>query len=104
VSALQVHRDRVGAGIQPRIGQVLADLDDLVLEVIADPVRARPRSARAWLESCLALGQEPPDELVHPPPGHPVVPGHHGLGSSLDQHRRDHQPRQRHRPPPWLEV
>ena len=44
MAALQVHRDRMSARVQALIGQVLAQLDDLLLERLADLVRARLRT------------------------------------------------------------
>src|SRR5206468_8051353 len=44
------------------------------------------------------------DELVHPPAGNPVVPGHLRLRPALLLDRRNHQPPQRHVPPPEFEV
>ena len=49
-----------------------------------------------------ALGQEPLNEDLHPPPRHPVVPGDLALGAALAHNRRDHQPRHRHEPHPLL--
>jgi hypothetical protein len=56
VAPLEVHRDRVGAGIETLLRQVLAELHDLVLDRLGDPVRARPRAPRPRLEPGLTLG------------------------------------------------
>ncbi len=37
---------------------------------------------------------------LHPAAGHPILPGHHALRPALQHHRRDHNPRHRHRPSP----
>ena len=81
---VKVEGDRVGAGVQTLFGQRLAQLDDLVLEPVGDPVRARTRPSGPRLKAHLTLGIEPADELVDPPSGDPVVPSHHRLGSPLD--------------------
>ena len=101
--AAQVDSDRVGTGIDAEVGQLLAELDDLVLELLGRPCGLLGDGEIA-APGPLPFGIEPPTELVDPPPGHPVVPGHLGLRPSLDPDRRDHEPRQRHRPPLRPEV
>ena len=100
VTPLEVDRNRVGPGIVTLLRQALAELDDLVLEGLGDPVPAPPGTPRPRLEPRLALGLEPPDELMDPAPREPVVSRHRRLRPPLDQDRRDHQPCQRHPPPP----
>jgi hypothetical protein len=104
VATFEVEGDRVRPRVEPSFRQVFAESDDLVLERVEDSVRARPRTSRSWLEPGLTFGLEPPDELMDPPPGDPVVSPHAGLAPPLDQDRRDHQPCQRHRSPPSPEV
>ncbi len=100
VAPFEVEGDRVSAGIVAFFHQVFAELDDLVLEGLWDPVGAPARTPGPWLETGITFGLEPPAELVDPPPRDPVVSADLGLGTPLDQDRRDHQQRQRHRPPP----
>ncbi len=68
VAPLEVDRDRVRAGIQALLRQLLAEPDDLLLEGFGSAVRRRPGSAGPGLQARLTLGIEPPHELVDPPP------------------------------------
>jgi hypothetical protein len=44
MSSLQMHRDRVGPGVEPFLAQVFAELDDLLLERLRDLVGTRSRA------------------------------------------------------------
>ncbi len=96
----EVEPDRVGPGIKPLVGQVLAELDDLPLQGLRRAMGARPGQPRPGLETGLTLCIEASDELVDPLPGEPVVAGHLRLRPPLDPDRGDHEPCHRHRPPP----
>jgi len=57
------------AGLVPVPVEVLADGDDLVLELVGGPGGTTQRPAGAGLQSGVALGQEPLDEGDHPAAG-----------------------------------
>jgi len=82
----------VGAGIEPEVEELLAELDDLVLEGHRGTAGAPIWSARARLEPGLALGIEPTAELVDPLARAPVVAGHLRLRAPLELDRRNHEP------------
>jgi hypothetical protein len=96
--------DGVGSGVQPLVGQLLAELDDLLLELHRCLLRAAQGTPGARLQARLTVGLEPVDELMDPLPGDPVVPGHLRLCAPLELDRGDHQSSQRHRTPPRPEV
>ena len=80
VLAGQVGGDGFRAGVQSLLGQLLTQPDDRILGVRVHRLRTGMRPSRPRLESCLALGAEPIDQLLHPIPGDPVVAGHLALG------------------------
>src|SRR5439155_14271818 len=100
MSALEVGPDRLGAGVDPEIRELLAEGDDLVLEDLSDPLRAPMRATRSGQQRRFAFGIEASAELVDPPRGHPVVAGHLGLRPSFDPDRRDYEHRE-HQPDPF---
>jgi hypothetical protein len=100
VASAQVVGDRVGAGVEPFLGKLLSQADDLLLDLRGDPTPARPGPPRPGLKTVLTLGIEPADQLVDPPPGHPVVSGHPGLRAPFHPNGGDHELRQRHPTPP----
>jgi hypothetical protein len=100
----EVEGDGVGPGVQASFIEVLPELHDLVLVLRGRPVGTARGAPGARLEPGLTLGIEPLDDLLDPPPGHPVVPGHLRLGPPQLLDRRDHQPPHRYRPPPSIEV
>jgi hypothetical protein len=61
--ARQVAADRLRAGVQALLGQLLAQPDDPVLQLGADLVRAVPRPPGPRLERGLALDVEPIDQV-----------------------------------------
>jgi hypothetical protein len=65
---VQVDSDRVRPGVKPLIDKELSQFDDLLLDLIGYPVRARPRAPGARFKPCVSLGLEPTHELVDPPP------------------------------------
>jgi len=71
VAPFEVEGDRVSAGIVAFFHQVLAELDDLVLQGLWDPMRAPARTPGPWLETGITFGLEPQAELVDPPPRDP---------------------------------
>jgi hypothetical protein len=87
----QVGADGVRAGVQPLAGQLLAEPDDLILELDGDRPRAGVRTPRPRLERGLTLGLVPGDELADPESGDVVVAGHLALGASLDDDSGDDQ-------------
>jgi hypothetical protein len=105
VAALeQVVADRLGAGVQAGVGQLLAQLDDRVLVPIRDPGRAVMRPPRPRLEPGLALGPIAGEELVEPGPVHPVRRGELSDRPTGPQMRLDQKPALVHRRPPPLGV
>src|SRR5579871_119425 len=94
----------VGDGRRPRVkpllGEVLAHLDDLVLERRRASAGLVVWPAGMRLESRVALLGVARTQLLHPTPGEPVVACHRALRASLEVHRGDHEPRQRHTAPP----
>ena len=69
VPAGQMGGDGGRAGLVPVPVEVLADGDDLVLELVGGPGGTTQRPAGAGLQSGVALGQEPLDEGDHPAAG-----------------------------------
>jgi hypothetical protein len=104
VPAFEVRRDRVRARVDAEVRELLAERHDIVLERPWGATRAPVRPPGPRLEPGLTLGVEAPAELVDPPRRDAVGPAHLRLRPSLDPDRRDHQPRQRHRPTPRDEV
>jgi len=68
MAPVQMEGDRVGAGVQALLRQVLPELEDLVLEVLGCPLRARPGPAGARHEARLTFGLEPADQFMDPSP------------------------------------
>jgi hypothetical protein len=100
----QMERDRVGASVQPLVSEGLTQLHDLLLELLGGAPGAGMGPPRPRLQARLTLGVEPLDQLLHPPPRHPVVAGDLAVGTPLHPDRRHHQPRQRHRAHLRIEV
>jgi hypothetical protein len=85
----QVGADRLGAGVQALLRQVLAQPDDLVLEVQADRARVGVGSLGPRSERGLAFGFVAVEELLDPVAGDLVVAGDLTLGASLEGDRDD---------------
>jgi hypothetical protein len=66
---------------------LLAQRDDRVFEVLADPTWVAVRAPRAWLEHRLALGVVAGNEPLHPTARHPVVTSDLALGPALEHDR-----------------
>ena len=96
----QVPGDGLGAGVVAGFGELFAQRDDRVLDVLADAVGVAAGAARPRLERGLALGLVAGDEGLHPAPRDAVVASDLALGPALEHHRCDHDPGHRHRPPP----
>jgi hypothetical protein len=99
VPLLKMESDGRGTGFMPRLVEILADGDDLVLDRRVSPVRGVQRPSRPRFESGIAFGLITLHQRDHPPPRHPIVPGDLTLGSALDQYRHDNQPRHTHHSP-----
>jgi hypothetical protein len=67
--------DRLGTGVEALLGQLFAELDDLVFEQICDPCGRSVRSPGSGLESRGALGAVAGAELVEPTAMHAVGAG-----------------------------
>jgi hypothetical protein len=104
VSTLEVEGDRVSPGVESLFAELLSDQDDLVLDLPTRALRNAFGPSRPGLKPGLALGVEPTDELVHPPPGDSVPPGDLGPRPPLEPDPSHDQPSQRHAPPPPIEV
>jgi hypothetical protein len=93
----QVPAEGVRAGVQPGLGQRLAQFQDELDGLIRGGRGAGARGPGARFERGLALGPPPGDELAHPSLGHPVGGSHLGLATALDDNGSDHELGFRHR-------
>jgi len=92
--------DGVSPGVEAPFVELLAELNDLVLDADPDLVGAVVRPPGPGLEPGVAPSLVSGDQLMNPPARHPVVPSHPALRQALHLDRRYHQPTQRHTPPP----
>jgi hypothetical protein len=99
VPLFKVERDRRRAGLMAAAVEVLADLDDLVLDLHGGALWAGYRTAGSWLQAGVALGKVALDKGDHPSAGHAVLACDLALAASLDQDGCDHQLRHPHRSP-----
>ena len=74
VCSIEVVGDGVGARVKALIIERHTELDDRLLDLLRGAVRTAPRPTGARLEPGLTFGLVPPDEDLHPPPGHTEVP------------------------------
>ncbi len=96
----QVVVDRLGAGIQAEIAELLAERHDLVLDPLRGAVGDPLRSPRPWLERAVATLAEAPDELPDVALGDPMGRSHLPVGAALEHHGVHHVASQIHRRPP----
>ena len=75
----------VSAGVQALFGELLAEPDDLVLQVEADRARVVVGPAGTGCERGLALELVAVNQLLDPVAGDLVVAGDLALGASLDR-------------------
>jgi hypothetical protein len=97
---LKVGVDRLGAGVDAELAQLLAKGDDLILQrgrcAVGDRLgRRRPRCDRL-----VAAGAEPLHEFAHVALGHPVGVGDLPVAAALEDDRAHHVACQIHRRPP----
>ena len=83
VAALEMEGDGGGAGLVTGLGQVLADLDDLVFNPGRRSVRAAARPAGPGNQPSGALALVALHQGDDPAARHPVVPGHLALCSEV---------------------
>lgn len=95
----QVAANGVRTGLMTVPDQLLADLDDLVLDLGRGLAGTAARPPRTRLKTGLPFGQVPLHHHDHPAAGHPVLARDRALGPALDQDRGDHQLRHPHRSP-----
>ena len=96
----QVVPDRLRAGVEALLTELLAQPHDLVLELGGGPVGDVLRRPGPRLDRFVASRPVPPHHLGHPALGHPVGPSHLPVAPPLEDHGLDHVPRQLHRRPP----
>jgi hypothetical protein len=96
VVVFQVPTDRVGAGVQPGGGELLAELDDQVDHFDRRRGRAGLRSPGPRLEHRIALGAVAGHEHIDPGLGDAVLDGDVTNRSVLDHHSGDQQTSKRH--------
>jgi hypothetical protein len=99
VPGAQVRGDGRSAGFVPVFVEVLADLDDLVLDITRGPGGLAMRASGSRSKPGLALREISLYQGDDPPARDAIVAGDLALTASLYQHRRDDQLRQPHRSP-----
>lgn len=97
-----MRRDRLRAGVEALLRQLLAQPQDQVLEVWIEPVRAGERPSRPRLIGRRALSFVATDQLLDPVARHPVVTSDFALGTALHDNRGDDQLDSRHGAPPQV--
>jgi hypothetical protein len=101
VTVAQVVVDGLGSGIKSQVRELLAQRDDLVLELHRSAVGNPFGRTRARLDGLVAAGSEPTHHLADPALRHPVGSGHLPVAPSLQDHRVHHVASQiPHRGPP----
>ena len=81
--------DRVRAGVDAEVGELLAQRDDLFLDRGRHPRRRRARPLRHGPEPVVAELAVAADQLIQPAAGNVVGFAHVGDAAPLDQHRVD---------------
>jgi hypothetical protein len=100
----KVVADRLGAGVEAAVGELLAERDHRLVVAVSDARWAVVRSPRARYEADVALLPVAGEELVQPAAMDPMRGGELGDRPPRPQMRLDQEPTQLHRRPPTLGV
>ncbi len=96
----EVGVDRVRSRVDTELGQLLAQLHDLVLDVVGNSVRRLVRSTRARDEGSVSAGAIAGQELIQPRLRHAMRSSDLPNAALIDQYRLDHEHREIHWTPP----
>ena len=94
----QMPADRLGPGVEPRRGELSAQLADQLHHRRVGAPRRGVGPPRSGLERGVALDAPAGHQPGHPRPRHPVVRGRLRVGSPLHNNSADHQTGLRHGP------
>jgi len=100
VSEPEVVVDRAGASVKAKANELLAQRNDLVLELIRRAVGDALGCPGPRLDRGVPARSEPADQLANPTLGHTVRPGDLSVAPPLDHDRVHHVASQIHRRPP----